>query len=82
MKKPSIYYREKVFEYPAVGEAPYAYPKLLNYETLLEVAGMSIDKLKLLSARKTEILSKGVGSSYVSGRTRAWSKTKASSGDD
>ena len=49
-----------------MGEAPYAY----NYETLLEVAGMSIDKLKLLSASKTEILSKGVGSSYVSGRTR------------
>jgi hypothetical protein len=48
IRKAALYYRGKVFEYPAVGEALSAYPSMPVIETLFEVATILVDSLRKL----------------------------------
>lgn len=46
IRKASLYYAGKVFEYPAIGEALSAYPSMPVIDTLFEVATILVDSLR------------------------------------
>ena len=46
VRKSSLYYAGKVFEYPAIGEALSAYPSMPVIDTLFEVATILVDSLR------------------------------------
>lgn len=46
IRKATLYYNGKVFEYPAIGEALSGYPNLPAIDTLIEVATILVDSLR------------------------------------
>jgi hypothetical protein len=46
IKKASDYFREKVFQYPAIVESAHAYPKSPDYDLLISASSMLLDGIR------------------------------------